>query len=116
MSFPHPLKNISAAEIERARDVILSYHGNDVISFREIFAQEPRKSDLSLYLDAEHRNQHLRDWECPRRRAKCQYDVIGTDKIPYYHEAVVDLKDAQVVEHEVIGKGFQASLTLYVLT
>lgn len=115
MSFTHPLQNISAAEIERARDVIFSYHGNDVISVREIFVQEPRKSDLSRYLDAEHQGQHLASSERPRRKAKCQYDVIGADKIPYYHEAVVDLNESKVVEHEIIEKESQASLTLYVL-
>ena len=114
MSFPHPLQNISAAEIQRARDVILENHSNDVINFREIFIQEPRKSDLSRYLDAEHRGQRLSSSEAPRRMAKCQYDVIGADKIPYYHEAVVDLMESQVAEHETIGKGSQAALTLYV--
>lgn len=113
MSFAHPLQGISAAEIQSARDVILKSHDKDVISFREIFIQEPRKAELSRYLDAEH-NGKLSAAARPNRLAKCQYDVIGSDKIPYYHEATVDVKAGTVLEHEVIGKGFQPALTLYV--
>jgi primary-amine oxidase len=113
MSFVHPLQSISAAEIQNARDVVLKYHDKDVISFREIFIQEPRKAELSRYLDAEH-NGKLSESASPSRLAKCQYDVIGSDKIPYYHEATVDTKAGTVVEHEIIGKGLQPSLTLYV--
>lgn len=113
MSFVHPLQGISAAEIQSARDVVLKYHDKNVISFREIFIQEPRKAELSCYLDAEH-NGKLSAAACPSRLAKCQYDVIGFDKIPYYHEATVDIKAGIVLEHEVIGKGLQPALTLYV--
>ena len=113
MSFVHPLQGISAAEIQSARDVVLKYHDKNVISFREIFIQEPRKAELSRYLDAEH-NGKLSAAAGPSRLAKCQYDVIGFDKIPYYHEATVDIKAGIVLEHEVIGKGLQPALTLYV--
>lgn len=110
----HPLQNISAAEIRNARNVVLAYHEKDVISFREIFLQEPRKAELSRYLDEEHSGQPISASACPGRFAKCQYDVIGADKIPYYHEATIDIKAGKVLEHEVIGKGSQAALTLYV--
>lgn len=112
MSSVHPLQGISAAEIERARDVLLANHEKEVISFREIFIQEPRKGDLTSYLDAEHRGDL--SVTTPNRLAKCQYDVIGSDKVPYYHEATVDIGTGKVVEHEVIGKEHQAALTLYV--
>lgn len=114
MSSVHPLRNISAAEIQRARNTILAHHDKDVISFREIFLQEPRKAELSRYLDAEHSGQPPSVSACPSRLAKCQYDVIGADKIPYYHEATIDVKAGKLLEHEVIGKGSQAALTLYV--
>ena len=114
MSPAHPLQNISAAEIQSARDVVLTYHDKDVISFREIFIQEPRKAELSRYLDAEHSDTLPTASASPKRLAKCQYDVIGADKIPYYHEATVDIKAGKVLEHEVIGKGSQPALTLYV--
>jgi primary-amine oxidase len=114
MSSIHPLQNISAAEIQSARDIVLTYHDKDVISFREIFIQEPRKAELSRYLDAEHSDTLPTASASLRRLAKCQYDVIGADKIPYYHEATVDIKAGKVLEHEVIGKGSQPALTLYV--
>lgn len=113
MSSVHPLQSISATEIQRARDVVLAYHNKDVISFREIFIQEPRKAELSRFLDAEHSGLAPTS-AIPSRLAKCQYDVIGGDKVPYYHEATVDIKAGTVLEHEVIGKGLQPALTLYV--
>ena len=114
MSSVHPLHSISATEIQRARDVVLAYHDKDAISFREIFIQEPRKAELSRFLDAEHCGTAPTS-ALPSRLAKCQYDVIGSDKIPYYHEATVDIKAGTVLEHEVIGKGLQPALTLYVI-
>ncbi len=45
--------------------------------------------------------------------AKCQYDIIGSDKIPEYHESVVDISLKKRVRHEVIGKEHRASLTLW---
>jgi len=114
MSSFHPLQSISAAEIQSARDVVLTFHEKDVISFREIFIQEPRKAELSLYLDAEHNGKLSSATASPSRLAKCQYDVIGSDKIPYYHEATIDIKAGTVLEHEVIGEGLQPALTLYV--
>lgn len=114
MSSTHPLHSISAAEIETARNAVLAFHDKDVISFREVFIQEPRKAELSRYLDAEHSGKLSSASASPSRLAKCQYDVIGADKIPYYHEATVEIKAGKVLEHEVIGKGSQPALTLYV--
>ena len=112
MSSLHPLQSISAAEIQSARDAVLAYHDKDVISFREIFIQEPRKAELSRYLVAEHSGKLSSESASPSRLAKCKYDVIGTDKIPYYHESTVDVKAGKVLEHEIIGKGSQPALTL----
>lgn len=114
MSSIHPLQNISAGEIEQARNVVLAYHGKDVISFREVFIQEPRKAELSRYLDAEHSGKLSSTFPRPSRVAKCQYDVIGGDRIPCYHEATIDIQAGKVLEHEIIGKESQAALTLYV--
>lgn len=110
----HPLHNISAAEIQQARDVVLANHSKAVIDFREIFIQEPAKADLVRFLDLEHRGQLSPTSERPSRLAKCQYDVIGADKVPYYHEAIVDVGTGKVIKHEVVGSQHQASLTLYV--
>lgn len=52
MAPPHPLKGLSVDEINRARQVIIDAHPNEVIDFREIFLQEPPKSQLIKFLEA----------------------------------------------------------------
>jgi len=113
---PHPFKTLSAEETRIARDVILSHHnGSVVVDFREIFLQEPNKELMKQFLDLEHsaRAGQSPHSKRPPRLAKCQYDVIGSDKVPEYNEAVVDVETRKRVKHEVIGKEFQASLTLW---
>jgi len=111
---PHPLKGLSLEETNLARDVVLSLHKNTVIDFREIFLREPDKEILSKYLDLEHAGSALGDRPTPPRLAKCQYDVIGSDRVPEYHEAIVDLNEKKRIQHEVVGKEHHASLTTYV--
>jgi primary-amine oxidase len=112
---PHPFKNLSVDETRVARDVILSLHPNVVVDFREIYLQEPEKEIMKQYLDLEHaaRAGQSPASRRPPRLAKCQYDVIGADKIPEYHESVVDVEQKKRFRHDVIGKEKQASLTLW---
>jgi len=110
---PHPLKGLSLEETNLARDIILTLHKNTVVDFREIFLREPDKEVLAKYLDLEHAGGPSGDRPTPLRLAKCQYDVIGSDKVPEYHESIVDLNEKTRVEHEVIGKEHHASLTTY---
>jgi primary-amine oxidase len=113
---PHPFTTLNIEETRIARDVILSLHaGNVIVDFREIFLQEPNKEVMKQYLELEH---SIRPGQSPHskkppRLAKCQYDVIGSDKVPEYNEAVVDVERRERVKHEVIGKEFHASLTLW---
>ena len=88
MAPSHPLSILSIEETNLAREIVLAHHDKEVIDFREIFLQEPA------------------------RLAKCQYDVIGSDRIPSYHESVVDIGSKKRTKHEVIGKEHQAALTL----
>lgn len=108
----HPLQILSASETGRARDIVLAQHPGEVIDFREVYLQEPAKADLIKFLDLEHSGRLTPTSPRPPRLAKCQYDVIGADKIPYYHEAVVDVENGRRVKHEIIGKEHHASLTL----
>jgi len=108
----HPLQTLSSEETIRARDVVLAQHPGDVIDFREIFLQEPAKAELSIYLDLEHSGRLSPTSPRPPRLAKCQYDVIGSDKIPYYHESIVHVEKGERVKHEIIGKQHHAALTL----
>lgn len=112
---PHPFKTLGIEETRIARDVILSLHPDSVVDFREIFLKEPNKELMKAYLELEHAAQpgQSPDSKRPPRLAKCQYDVVGSDKVPEYHESVVDVGTKKRVRHEVIGKEFHASLTLW---
>ena len=70
---------------------------------------------MKQYLELEHAATPGQSQSSTRipRLAKLQYDVVGSDKIPEYHESVVDVETKQRVRHEVVGKEKQASLTLW---
>ncbi|PCG96122.1 Copper amine oxidase [Penicillium occitanis (nom. inval.)] len=108
----HPLSQLSALETTTARDVILTYHPNKAIFFREIYLQEPAKAELVPYLELEHSGNLSPTSPRPQRLAKCQYDVVGGDRVPEYHESVVDVERKTRINHVVVGKEHQASLTL----
>lgn len=112
MAPPHPLSILSLQETERARQAVLALHSNTVVDFREIYFQEPPKAELTKYLDLEHSGQLTPSSPRPTRLAKCQYDVIGSDKIPEYHESWIDVESGKCTKHELIGKQHHASLTL----
>ncbi|KAF1940335.1 copper amine oxidase-like protein [Clathrospora elynae] len=113
----HPFKTLNVEETQIARDVILSLHPDVVVDFREIYLQEPEKEAMKKYLESEHATSpgQSSDVKPPPRLAKCQYDVIGTDKIPEYHESVIDVEVQKRVRHEIVGKEKHASLTLWEL-
>ncbi|KAL1793459.1 hypothetical protein ACET3X_008441 [Alternaria dauci] len=112
---PHPFKILNVEETRIARDTVLSLHKDCVVDFREIYLQEPEKELMKQYLDLEHAAKPGESpaSKRPARLAKCQYDVIGSDKIPEYHESVIDVEQKKRVRHEVVGKENQASLTLW---
>ena len=112
---PHPFKTLNVNETQIARDVILAQHSDVVVAFREIFLQEPAKELMKQYLDLEHSSKPGQSptSKRPPRLAKCQYDIIGSDKIPEHHESIVDVDLKKRVRHEVIGKEHHASLTLW---
>jgi len=112
---PHPFKILGVEEIRIARDVVLSLHPDVVVDFREIYLQEPNKELMKQYLALEHATQPGQSPQSkrPPRLAKCQYDTIGSDKVPEYHESVIDVETRKRVKHEVVGKEHHASLTLW---
>lgn len=113
---PHPFKTLSLEETRITRDVVLSHYPKAVvIDFREIFLQEPSKALMKAYLELEHAGQPGQSPQSkrPPRLAKCQYDVVGADKIPEYHEAVVNVETRKRIKHEVVGKEFHAALTVW---
>ncbi|KAL1984658.1 hypothetical protein VTN96DRAFT_8784 [Rasamsonia emersonii] len=108
----HPLEILSVDEANVARDVIRASYPGKVIFFRQIFLQEPPKAELTKFLALEHSGTLSQTSPRPARLAKCQYDVIGSDKVPAYHESLVDVEKRQRVHHLVVGKHHHASLTL----
>lgn len=112
--YTHPLSQLSELETTTARDVILNSHPGKAIFFREIYLQEPAKAELIPYLELEHSGKLSPTSPRPQRLAKCQYDVVGGDRVPEYHESVVDVEGKKRIDHIVVGKEHQASLTLYV--
>lgn len=113
MAHSHPLSILSIEETNLARDVVKAAHPNVVIDFREIFLQEPPKAQLLEFLALEHAGRLSPTTSRPPRLALCQYDVIGTDRIPQFHESVIDVVSQSRVNHTVVGKEHHASLTLY---
>jgi primary-amine oxidase len=103
-------------EINAARDVILAAYPDKVIFFRETYLQEPPKSELTRFLEIEHSGRLSTTSPRPARLAKCQYDVVGSDKIPEFHEAIVDIGKRERIHHVVVGKQHHAALTLYFRT
>lgn len=110
---PHPLEQLTPAEIETACEVIRSTHPDTVIDFREVYLQEPPKKELRKYLDIEHATGVAPSDAFPPRLAKCQYDVVGGgQKVPAFCETLIDVVNKAVVKKEVIGTDQHASLTL----
>jgi primary-amine oxidase len=109
---PHPLDSLDVNEINIARQVILDDYSSVVIDFREIFLQEPAKAELQKFLHLEHTGYLSPGTKRPARLATCQYDVVGTSKIPEFHEATVDISNETIVDREVVDVQHHASLTL----
>lgn len=93
---PHPLAPLSAAEHTQARDAVAKLHGpSETIFFRAIHLQEPKKSDLQPFLEAEHTGTLTEDTLRPVREAIVEHDVIRADRAEYIN-AVVNLDNGKV--------------------
>lgn len=112
-SSPHPLEQLNISESNIARDVVLRAHEKSVIDFRIIALEEPPKVQLQQFLDIENSSDLQSNTSRPNRIARVTYDVIGQDKIPTYHESLVDVGKEIEVAHEVIDTQHHVSLTLY---
>lgn len=112
MAIPHPLDQLRAAEIDIARDVILSLYPSSVIHFRSIHAEEPSKASLVEFLTAEHAGTLRDDTPRPPRQAKVQYDVVSADKKHEYTESLVDINSKKEVKRETFDAACQPSLTM----
>ena len=109
---PHPLDQLSLEETAIARNVVLQGHSNSVVHFREIFLQEPPKELLRPFLDAERRGDGDADTPRPLREALCQYDVVGSSKVPEFHESIVNVENKNESSQVIVSSQHHASLTL----
>lgn len=112
---PHPLTQLSLPESHKARDTILHLHSSSLVSFRTISLEEPPKAELQKFLEIEHSGALNASTLYPKRIARVAYDVIGSSKIPQYHESLVDVEEGVEVEREMVSARHHASLTLYVI-
>lgn len=108
----HPLIGLSEQETVTARNVILGQQSGAVVDFREIWLKEPPKEELLQFLELEHTKKLSDQSARPHRLAKCQFDVVGQDKIPRFHEAIVNVTLEELATDEIISTAHHASLTL----
>ncbi|GJN68177.1 copper amine oxidase 1 [Purpureocillium lilacinum] len=110
---PHPLSDLTVAEINRARDIVLGLHPGSVIDFRSIYLLEPPKSEVVPFLDLEHAGKLKASTPRPARLAQVRYDIIGGAKAAEYHESVIDVSSSKRVKHDIVGTEHHASLTIF---
>lgn len=111
-SLPHPFDQLSVAETNLARQVVLDARGNDVaIKFRSIALDEPPKKELWEFLEVEHAGKLTTETHRPSRQAKVQYDVVRSSKDVQYSESIVNVVSATETHHRVVNKVHQPALT-----
>ena len=112
MSTPHPLSQLSVSETTTARDVVRRSHPGTLLNFRVIFLLEPPKVDVEAYLELEHSGKLSAESPRPPRLAQAWYDVISNTRIPQYHETIIDLTKAEIVDQKVIDPKSKPSLAM----
>lgn len=110
---PHPLAILSEQETNIARSIVVAAHPETVIDFRQIYLHEPPKAQLREFLALEHSGRLSPTTPRPARLALCQYDVIGADRVPSFHESLIEISSGRRIKHQVVGKEHHASLTTY---
>ncbi|KAF2272146.1 uncharacterized protein EI97DRAFT_235076 [Westerdykella ornata] len=91
----HPLAPLSSAELVAAAALIkASWPKHTNLHFKVVTLEEPPKSEVLEYLDAEHSNKPLPSLP---RKAFVNYYIRNTNK---FHEAIVNLTTSKV-EHNV---------------
>ena len=111
-SLPHPLSDLTVAEVNAARDLVLSLHPGTVVDFRSIYLFEPPKAEVIPFIEAEHSGHLTPSTPRPRRLAQVRYDVIGNSKAPTYHESIVDVQKLERIDTRIIPAQYHASLTV----
>lgn len=112
MALPHPLDQLSVAESDVARQVVLKARGTGVtLNFRSIALEEPPKNELIKFLELEHAGKVTPQTPRPGRVAKVSYDIVKGDRNHEYTESLIDVRSATEVSQRVVDKVHQAGLT-----
>ena len=116
VALPHPLTQLSEAEINHARDCIIKSHGaNSSLLFKSIYLNEPKKADLVPFLELEHAGKLNEDTPRPARLAQVEYDLVQ-DKLFEYQSAIVDLKSGEVLSRTATKAEAEPYFTPYSIT
>lgn len=109
----HPLDQLSVAESDLARQIILDARGTSVaLNFRSIALEEPPKRELCQFLELENAGRVTQETLRPARLAKLSYDIIRGNGNHEYTESWVDLQSRAEARQRVIdNKVHQAALT-----
>ncbi|KAF2268535.1 hypothetical protein CC78DRAFT_529976 [Lojkania enalia] len=100
----HPLAPLSASELTTAASVIkASWPAHTDLHFKVVTLEEPPKTEVLAYLDAEHNKQPL---PTISRKAFVNYYIRNTNK---FHEALVDLSSGRVERNVLLGKCVHAN-------
>ncbi|KAJ9625187.1 hypothetical protein H2204_010574 [Knufia peltigerae] len=91
----HPFDPLAPYEISKAASIVRPHFGAQDPNFRVITLQEPPKNQMILFLDKEHRNQPL--GEAPRRCARVELVVVGSDNHNELFDLLVDLDNDKVI-------------------
>jgi primary-amine oxidase len=109
---PHPLKELTEADILIAREVIISHVGSsDAIFFRTIHLNEPLKNDLLPFLQAEHDGTLSEETPRPARIAFVEYDKVQPGKVEFT-QAKVDVQSKKLLTNDVMKPTAQPAFTV----
>lgn len=100
MSFLHPLDPATAEEITFATSIVKRAFDGIELHFKAGGLQEPVKSDLVAYLDAEHNGQPLPD--LPR----CIFLMWYIKRTPRLFEAIVDVTNGKIIHQLELPRDF----------
>ncbi|KAL7621010.1 hypothetical protein AAE478_008322 [Parahypoxylon ruwenzoriense] len=107
---PHPLRPLSEGELVTARNTVFKAQGGEgiVFFFRSALVDEPKKTDLSSFLIAEHEGRVPE--VIPPRQVRLLYDVIKDGKAQLT-ETVVDVDAGAIRSTEAFPARCQTSFT-----
>lgn len=100
----HPLAPLSASELQHAGAIIrASWPAHTDLHFKVVTLQEPPKTEVLKYLEAEHAGGSL---PTINRKAFINYYIRNTNK---FHEAILDLTTGRVERNVLLGPFIHAN-------